>query len=400
VAAETPSPTLIQPDLEFVRTLKRSGADTVKKCYQCATCTVTCKLSPDRQPFPRKEMIWAQWGLKDRLLTDPDVWLCEQCNDCSTQCPRGARPGDVLAAVRAQAVQRYAWPTWLGRLVAQPKYFAVLAAVPLLLGLLFSMPPGEKGDFDLLFLKHTGGRFAPFEDFLSHGVLYGVFIPLSVFIVAAVVTGVKRYWSAMSVETGARNANPLCASVLAAFWEVLTHQQLRKCESNKQRYLAHALIFYGFVGLLITTAMVVVGLYAFGWELPWNLDHPVRGFFKILGNVSGLALTAGCVLMVLQRLRGGDDVGKNTYFDWVFLLILGGVGLTGLLVQLTRIVTYGALPYIVYGVHLALVFFLLAYFPHSKFAHLIYHIAAKVHSKVYDRYDERAPSPATTAGAQ
>jgi len=90
---------LVQPDLDLIRRVRRRGGDTLKQCYQCATCSVVCNLSPEDSPFPRKEMLWAGWGQRDRLLADPDVWLCHQYNDCTTHCPRGVRPGDVLAAI-------------------------------------------------------------------------------------------------------------------------------------------------------------------------------------------------------------------------------------------------------------------------------------------------------------
>ena len=105
------------PDLGFVKRVIAQGGGDLKKCYQCATCSVVCPVAPDKAPFPRKEMIWAQWGAGEKLLADPDLWLCHQCNDCSVQCPRGARPGDVMAALRKVAIQSYAAPSWLGRIV-------------------------------------------------------------------------------------------------------------------------------------------------------------------------------------------------------------------------------------------------------------------------------------------
>ena len=51
--------------MEFVRALEESGGESLKKCYQCATCSVACPLAPANAPYPRKEMVWASWGLKD-----------------------------------------------------------------------------------------------------------------------------------------------------------------------------------------------------------------------------------------------------------------------------------------------------------------------------------------------
>ena len=103
----------LEPDLGFIKDVSKLGGGDLKKCYQCATCSVACKISPDNKPFPRKEMIAASWGLKDRLVADYDVWLCHNCGDCTTLCPRGAKPGDVMGAIRAYAVKAYSKPAFL-----------------------------------------------------------------------------------------------------------------------------------------------------------------------------------------------------------------------------------------------------------------------------------------------
>jgi quinone-modifying oxidoreductase, subunit QmoC len=128
---------IASPDLAFVKEIiKKGGGESVKKCYQCATCSVVCNVTPPDNPFPRKEMIYAQWGLKDKLIGNPDVWLCHQCSDCTAYCPRGAKPGEVLNAIRQMTIEAYSPPRFLGKLVNKPGALVLLLAVPTVIFLL------------------------------------------------------------------------------------------------------------------------------------------------------------------------------------------------------------------------------------------------------------------------
>jgi quinone-modifying oxidoreductase subunit QmoC len=141
---------LIEPDLDFIKEVGALGGEDLKKCYQCATCSVACAISPDTKPFPRKEMIAASWGLKDKLVGNSDIWLCHNCGDCSTRCPREAKPADVLAAVRSYTIEEYAQPKVLAKALKDPKKLPILLAIPavlflaigLITGLLDLYPPG------------------------------------------------------------------------------------------------------------------------------------------------------------------------------------------------------------------------------------------------------------------
>src|ERR1700690_2592551 len=112
--------TVIKPDLAFVNEIIKGGGESLKKCYQCATCSVVCNVTPEGNPFPRKEMVLAQWGQKDKLITSADVWLCHQCSDCTAYCPRGAKPGEVLGAVRKVAIKEYSGPRFMAELTSNP----------------------------------------------------------------------------------------------------------------------------------------------------------------------------------------------------------------------------------------------------------------------------------------
>ncbi|MCB2229450.1 quinone-interacting membrane-bound oxidoreductase complex subunit QmoC [bacterium] len=378
---------LVDPDLEMIREVKRVGGDTLKRCYQCATCSVVCSLSPADRPFPRKEMILAQWGQRDQLVADPDVWLCHQCNDCSTRCPRGARPGDVLAAVRSYIYEHYSFPRFMGKALATPAALPWLILTPILLlaaSVLAFAPRLADGSFAFL---HSD--IVDFNIFLPHSSVDALFVLGNILVFFLAAVGFKRFWSGLQAESPGKQMSFVSGLILTAR-EILAHTRFKDCEENKPRATAHMLLLYGFIGAMITTGCVFVFvfiphyLHLLGLEsissffaVPIDLPHPV----KILGAVSGVLLVIGGAMLISRRWSNRDSVGANGYTDYLFLYVIFIVGLTGMLSWLVRWAGLAIPAYTIYFIHMVSVFFLLWYMPYSKFAHMIYRTLALVHAR-------------------
>ena len=141
---------LLEPDLDFERRILGLGAHDLTACYQCGTCSVVCTIATPDNPFPRKEMVWVQWGLGDRAMGNSSIWECHQCGACTTYCPRDAKPSDVMAALREYSIEHFAVPQFMGRALGDPRYLPLLFALPTLilaailgwLGHLTSFPQG------------------------------------------------------------------------------------------------------------------------------------------------------------------------------------------------------------------------------------------------------------------
>ncbi len=370
---------LIKPDLKFIKQIITAGGRSLKKCFQCATCSVTCKLSPDDKPFPRKEMIWAQWGLKEKLLSNPDIWLCHQCSDCTVYCPRGAKPSDVLAAIRRLVISHYAFPRFLGKMVAEAKYLPLLIAFPVIL---FLAILGFTGHLNIPSGEIVFAKFMPTE------YIDAVFMPIALFALLAFCIGIGRYWKDMNQvhhpqgkDMNGGSKTDFIPGVVSAVIEILTHTRFNKCELNKSRAIAHLGIFYGFVGLAITTALAVFYLYILGEHSPYPLTSPL----KIIGNISALALLVGMTLIIANRFKNKDQASIGTYFDWSLIVVIAVVVLSGILSQLTRLAGIAIFAYPIYFIHLVSVFYLFAYAPYSKLAHLLYRTTAMVYAKQMQR---------------
>jgi len=363
---------LIKPNLKFVKQIISAGGCSLKKCYQCATCSVICKLSTDNNPFPRKEMIWAQWGLKKKLITNPDIWLCYQCSDCTVYCPRGAKPSEVMAGIRRLVISYYSFPKFLGNMVADVKYLPLLIAFPVVL---FLAILGFTGHLNI-----PSGEIV-FSKFMPHLYVDAVFIPTALFALLAFSIGISRYWNDMQVNSPPKSKIGIVPSLISAIVEILTHTRFNKCELNNSRAIGHLGVFYGFVGLAITTGLAGFYLYILHMESPYPLLSPL----KIMGNISAIALFVGCTLVIINRIKNKEQASIGTYFDWVLILVIYTVVISGILTELIRLADIAILAYPIYFIHLVAVFFLFFYAPYSKLAHLLYRTAAMVYAKQIQR---------------
>jgi quinone-modifying oxidoreductase subunit QmoC len=116
----------------------------------------------------------------------------------------------------------------------------------------------------------------------------------------------------------------------------------------------------------------------------------------------------GCVKAIVDRRVNRAEAGASTSFDWLFVWLLLGVAVTGLLTEILRLIADPGLldgtgaaaewsgvayvAYAVYFVHLVLVFDLLVYLPYSKFAHILYRTVAMVYAEHTGRNDVKVES--------
>jgi quinone-modifying oxidoreductase subunit QmoC len=388
-----------QPDLDFIKYLKSAGGDTLKKCYQCATCSVVCPLSTDSKPFPRKEMIWASWGLKDKLLGDPDIFLCHQCGDCTAYCPRGAKPGDVLGAIRAFSYTHYGWPSGLAKLASSSKGLPMLVAIPSIIifvmwfisgGLVIPSPE----DFSTFGYQRFFGHW----DFywLSKNVFFIDVIMLAAFGIAAfsVYKGALSMWRGMQEHSGIKsNFRPTIVQFVTEFlWpsvvEIVRHTRFKECKTNIDRIQGHLPLMLSFMGLFIVTvwsatANDILALIPYFHFLhgPMSIWNPV----KILANVSAIAMIVGVGILWSNRSRKEKEEGvKGSFYDWFLLWLIMAVGVSGLLAQIARWAGLAATGYVIYYVHLVSVMMLFLYFPYTKFAHLVFRTLAMAFERYRD----------------
>jgi len=327
-------------------------------------------------------MIAASWGLKDRLVSNLDIWLCHHCGDCTAMCPRGAKPGEVLGAVRSYAIADYAVPKSVGKAVNDPKKLPILMGIPVVIFIVLGLVTGL-----LNFSPSLGEHGISHSQFFSTWLVDMIFVPLAIWVVVIFALGLKRFIADIhenAVLEGKTEKKEFefmgfIKAIPGILPTILKHDKFSECSENKDRATAHLMVFWSFVGLFIVTNIFFVALYVFQQHGPYSQLNPV----KWLANVAGVALIIGSALMIKNRLAKKDQT--STYKDWYLLGLVFGLGVTGVLTEATRLAGMAGVTYAMYFIHLVFVFNLFAFLPFSKLAHLVYRTVAMA----YNQYSGR-----------
>lgn len=349
----------VQPDQQFISEVMQGGGGDLKKCYQCATCVSVCSLATEDTTFPRRQVIAAQWGLPQRLMGDPAVWLCHNCGDCNVRCPRGARPGDIMGAIRSAVIARLAFPRWMGGIISNPfsgPAIFVLSAIALLT--IAILPPSASGTQQFFF-----------EAMFPKARLEALFFLVCGLVLIALVAGAARFVKELRA---AGVSGPILPALGPALVEIVSHRRFARCNAEKSRRWAHLLVLSGFGGLAIMGTIVGVGSMVGVMHTPLPLLHPL----KVFANLCALVIFIGVSLLLLHRLRDREERAATTFFDWFFLLTLAGAVATGILSELLRLAHSQDWMYFVYFVHLTLILTLFVCTPYCKFAHFLYRTMA------------------------
>lgn len=353
----------INPDIKFKKQLKQISKSSLNECMQCGTCTVVCSLAPDERPFPRKEMIWAGWGMKDKLIGNPDIWLCHQCGDCTTYCPRGVNPSDVIAAVREITYQHYAKPKFLGKILNNPKWLPVALSIPIVIISAILLMAGT--------LQIPDGP-VNYSKFFPHAWLNSSFTFLWILSISLGIIGLRNFWNDMKRQNEEfESKRSFIQNLFKILKEITLHSNFSICAAQKTRKIAHLLVFYGFIMLLAVTAFAIYA--ALTHNYPLGLTHPV----KIAGNVAGAMLFTGLGIMIANRIFDKKNFGNSTYTDWLFLISMFLLTISGVIVEAARFLNWG-IAYHLYFFHLICVWFIIIYIPYTKFGHLLYRVVAMV----------------------
>ena len=353
---------------KLIEVLEPYGAEDVMKCYSCGNCSAACPFSKEPNVFPRRPMHYLQMGLEDKLKGQLDPWLCYYCGECSDQCPREAEPGETMMSLRRWLTSTYDW-TGISRLFYRSWRWEISAVfVTAFLTIIGFVMLGLASHGSIHSYDGANGAKA----FLPSSRIHIFDWTLAIVLFSLLASNaVRMWWFTVGRESLGREKKLKVSlgSYISKIWLLPTHffTQMRysKCE-HKRPWLTHLALMLSYVTMLVLI-MGFVKEMAAGPHIDWRVH--------VFGYLASIGLVVATILFMRNRLKKTSAQYKHSHeSDWIFLILLLLVTLTGILQHiLHRVGGLDVAANVAFIVHLAAVVPMLALeVPFSKWSHLAY----------------------------
>ena len=353
----------IRVDPMFIDVLDRFGAEDVQLCYQCGDCSTVCPHADEVYKFPRKSMRLLQMGLSRKIETTLEPWLCYYCGQCSTQCPREADPGETMMSLRRWLISRYdftgiASQFFKSRII---EVFAVLA-VALLTGIF------------LVYFGFSGGSIHIYDGdgaFLPSTFIHKFDLTVGALLAVFLVLNAIHMWYLVMIK-GSPFSIPWWLYLTELYqlpWHFFTQKRYSECERKQKHpffmpWFIHLGLMLGYVTMLVLVMAFIEQLQS-GPEIQWSVH--------IFGYLATIGLITGTIYFIRNRLKRNYVQYKKSHgTDWVFVILLFIIVLTGIAQHVFHRTGLFELANITYVIHLMCVVPWLLRMPFSKWAHMIY----------------------------
>ena len=340
----------------------------VEICNACRYCEGYCAV------FPAIELR-RQFSLGDLSYL---ANLCHDCRGCYYSC-QYAPPHEfalnlpkVLAELRLETYERYAWPRPLAALFRRN---GIAVSILTFLSIAFFWWLAKPEPSPAISPAGPGSFYAV----VPEGLMVAITGIAFVFALLSLAMGLVNFWHD-TATLPAPNAPPF----FAALADLLTLRNLGgagygcnnrdESFSQSRRYFHHAL-FYGFFLCFASTCAAAVYEHILGRLSPYPfLSVPV-----LLGVAGGFAMLIGTAGLLRIKLAADSAPAAKALLDidYSFLVLLFVAAVTGLILLALRDT---AAMCALLAIHLGVIVSLFLILPYCKFVHGIYRAAALLRS--------------------
>jgi nitrate reductase gamma subunit len=155
--------------------------------------------------------------------------------------------------------------------------------------------------------------------------------------------------------------------VWEAIFHFLTQARFSKCEGKRLYWFSHLFVMSSYI-MMFTIIIFFLSWFQTDQVNPWW--HPQR----LLGYYVTAGLILGTTYFLIGRYRKNREMFKFSHHsDWIFLILLFLLALTGICIHIFRINGMPQATYVSYMIHLAVeVPMVVTFVAFSKWSHLAY----------------------------